>query len=66
MQAGNRHPVIAQLVADCEQRGAAVYAGETFLVAAWPNGDRLEARVDRQPPPTTAPARPTDAPERTI
>lgn len=50
MQAGNRHPIIAQLVADCEQRGAAVYAGETFLVATWPNGDRLEAQVDRQPP----------------
>ena len=44
------HPIIAQLVADCEQRGAAVYAGETFLMATWPSGDRLEARVDWQPP----------------
>lgn len=46
-----QHPIIAEIVALCVQRGAVTYVGENFVSATFSNGDQLEARIKHNPPP---------------
>ena len=43
-----QHPRIKALVARYGNMGATIYAGKTFMLAVWENGERLEFRVDQK------------------
>jgi hypothetical protein len=43
----SQHPLIKSLVDRYRNLGVAIYAGKTFTVATWENGERLEFKVDR-------------------
>jgi hypothetical protein len=41
-----QHPRIKALITRYRSFGAAVYAGKSFMVAKWENGETLEFRVE--------------------
>jgi hypothetical protein len=44
----NQHPLVRRFVCNAERKGAATYAGESFAVARWEDGKRVEIKVDRR------------------
>ena len=42
----NQHPLVKAVADSARRKGAAVYAGNSFVVAKWENGDSVELRVD--------------------